>query len=163
MRRRAILLSSLFTILSIGCAETQTQTSAHPYGSLGQPTCQPGDDGQEQPCQEAEAQGAAQQVAQGPSDEGMSNALLFATIMNSLASASSPQPSPAPQMYSAPASAYQQSVSHSQFSAPRRDTNCPMNKMMCTRSCDSAPSFGLAKDYDKINMCRSDCERRYSC
>jgi hypothetical protein len=45
---------------------------------------------------------------------------------------------------------------------PQRNTSaCMMNRHMCSNGCDPA-SYGYAKDYNRINSCRADCEQIYS-
>lgn len=45
---------------------------------------------------------------------------------------------------------------------PQRNTShCMMNKHMCSNGCDP-PSYGLPKDYGRINSCRADCDQIYN-
>jgi hypothetical protein len=72
-----------------------------------------------------------------------------------------PQAAPMPFMMPSPTPIYG-SPSRSFDYTPQRNTSyCGMNKITCSSGCDP-PSYGLAKDYNRINSCRADCEQTYS-
>jgi hypothetical protein len=72
-----------------------------------------------------------------------------------------PQAAPMPFMMPTPTPTFG-GPSRSFDYAPRRNTSyCGMDKITCSSGCDP-PSFGLPKDYSRINSCRADCEQIYS-
>jgi len=84
---------------------------------------------------------------------------------------SKPQPPPPPassyigsappMQYMMPSPNYGSPPRSFDYSSPRNNSGCMMNRHMCTNGCDP-PSYGMAKDYNRINSCRADCEQIYS-